>query len=375
MHTHYTSHMDINVTKPFLPPFEEYIDLVHRIWDSKQLTNNGYFSQKLEKDLSDYLDVQNVTLFSNGTAALIASIKCLELKGEVITTPFSYVATVSSLLWNNLKPVFVDIEDQSMNLDPTKVVGSINANTSGILPVHCYGNPAKVEDFVTIQEKFGLKIVYDGAHAFGSKCHCGSLLSHGDLTAVSFHATKVYNTFEGGAVISHTCEHKTKLEQLRNFGYSSTQDSMVVTQGFNGKMTEMQAALGLLQLKYIDEVLNKRKSIAELYIGELACIPGIKAMVNIGLHESNYAYFPILITDNYPVNRDQLMLKFKAHGINVRKYFHPLIPSMNIIGWSEAKVKELLPVAYDMSSRILCLPIYPDIEHETLMKIVDILHY
>jgi len=351
------------------------MDLVHGIWNSKQLTNNGYYNQKLEKDLSDYLDVPYVTLFSNGTAALIAAIKCLELKGEVITTPFSYIATVSSLLWNNIKPVFVDIEDQTMNLDPLKVIGSINNNTSGILPVHCYGNPAKVDDFSKIQQTFGLKIVYDGAHAFGSKCHCGSLLSHGDLTAVSFHATKVYNTFEGGAVISHTFEHKTKLEQLRNFGYSSTQDSMIVTQGFNGKMNEMQAALGVLQLKYIDEVLKNRKSIAEIYIRELACISGIKTIVNIGVNKSNYAYFPILIEDAYPLNRDQLIAKFKANGINVRKYFYPLLPSMHLIGWSEAKVKELLPVAYDLSSRILCLPIYPDIDHEILMKIADILHY
>ena len=236
--------MDINVTKPYLPPLEEYIDLMREIWNSKQLTNNGHFSQQLENDLSDYLDVPNVTLFSNGTAALIASIKCLELKGEVITTPFSFIATTSSLLWNNIKPVFADIERHSMNLDPTKVVQAINTNTSGILPVHCYGNPANVEEYLNIQEKFDLNIVYDGAHAFGTKCHCGSLLSHGDLTAVSFHATKVFNTFEGGAVISHTSKHKKKLEQLRNFGYSGTLDSMIVNQGFNGKMNEMQAALG-----------------------------------------------------------------------------------------------------------------------------------
>ena len=277
-------------------------------------------------------------------------------------------------MWNNVKPIFVDIEEETLNLDPIKASFAINENTSGILPVHCYGNPAAVDKYLNIQEEFDISIIYDGAHSFGTKCHCGSLLSHGDLTAVSFHATKVFNTFEGGAVISHTREHKIKLDQLRNFGYSGTADSLVINQGFNGKMNEMQAALGLLQLKYIDVVLRKRKNIADIYSSQLSCVAGIKIMANIGVNESNYAYFPILIEDSYPISRDKLYDKFIANGINVRKYFYPLIPSMPLIGWSEAKVRELLPIAFDISSRIICLPIYPDIEPEILQKIIDILY-
>mgnify|MGYP001390328009 CR=1 FL=1 len=367
--------MTINVTKPYLPPFDEYVELMKVVWDSKQLTNNANYSRILENNLCEYLDVPNVTLFSSGTTALIAAIKCLDLKGEVITTPFSFIATTSSLLWNNIKPVFVDIEERTLNLDPFKVVDVINENTSGVLPVHCYGNPANVDEYLNIKERFDLNIIYDGAHSFGTECSCSSLLSHGDLSAVSFHATKVFNTFEGGAVISHTAEHKMKLEQLRNFGFSGTADSLIVNQGFNGKLNEMQAALGLLQLKYIAEVLKSRKAIADLYLKNISNITGIKPMINIDTYKSNYAYFPIIIEDSYPLDRDALHCKFKENGINVRKYFYPLIPSMPIIGWSEDKIRDLLPIAYDISSRIICLPIYPGLELDNQNKIISILHH
>lgn len=367
--------MTINVTKPYLPPFNEYVELMRTVWDSKLLTNNANYSKTLEKNLCEYLDVPNVTLFSSGTTALIAAIKCLDLKGEVITTPFSFIATTSALLWSNIKPVFVDIEERTLNLDPSKVVDVINKNTSGVLPVHCYGNPADVDEYRRIKQKFDLNIIYDGAHSFGTEYNCSSLLSHGDLSAVSFHATKVFNTFEGGAVISHTGEHKMKLEQLRNFGFSGNADSLVVNQGFNGKMNEMQSALGLLQLKYIGEVLKSRKTIADIYLKNISSIVGIKPMINIDTYRSNYAYFPIIIEDSYPLDRDALYSVFKANDINVRKYFYPLIPSMPIIGWSEDKVRDLLPIAYDISSRIICLPIYPDLELENLKKIIGILHY
>lgn len=367
--------MTINVTKPYLPPFDEYVVLMKAVWDSKQLTNSADYSKTLEKKLCEYMEVPNVTLFSSGTTALIAAIKCLDLKGEVITTPFSFIATTSALLWNNIKPVFVDIEERTLNLDPSKVIDAINENTSGVLPVHCYGNPADVDMYLKIKEKFDLDIVYDGAHSFGTKCHCGSLLSHGDLSAVSFHATKVFNTFEGGAVISHTDEHKIKLEQLRNFGFSGNADSLVVDQGFNGKMNEMQAALGLLQLKYIDEVLKSRKAIADIYLKNISSITGIKPMINTDICRSNYAYFPVIIEDSYPLDRDALHCKLKENGINARKYFYPLIPSMPIIGWSDDKIRDLLPIAYNISSRIICLPIYPDLELDNLKTIIDILNH
>ncbi|EGH24737.1 aminotransferase, partial [Pseudomonas amygdali pv. mori str. 301020] len=263
----------IPVTRPLLPPLEEFIPYLEHIWESRQLTNGGPFHQQLEKELAEYLGVQHLSLFSNGTRALMTAIQALRIKGEVITTPYSFVATAHSLLWNSLTPVFVDIDPGTYNLDPERIEEAITPATTAIMPVHCYGIPCDVDRIQQIADRYGLKVIYDAAHAFGVQHRGQSLLNHGDLSVLSFHATKVFNTFEGGAIISPDAKTKQRIDYLKNFGFAD--EVTVVAPGINGKMSEINAAFGLLQLKYIDEALLKRQRIDERYRDALATVPGL----------------------------------------------------------------------------------------------------
>ena len=360
---------NIYVTKPFLPPLEEFIPYLRRIWDNRILTNGGEFHHKLETELSKYLGVKYVSLFCNGTLALVTALQALEISGEVITTPFSFVATSHSLWWNNIKPVFVDIEPDTFNLNPSKIERAITSKTTAILPVHVYGNPCDVNEIKRISDKYGLKIIYDACHAFGVKKNGESILNFGDLSVLSFHATKVFNTFEGGAIICHDEETKRKIDFLKNFGFAG--ETTVVSPGINAKMNEFQASLGLLQLKYFKKILSKRKIIADRYRESLKNISGIRFIEDIQGIEHSYAYFPILIEDDFPAKRDEIYDYLKRHGIYTRRYFYPLISDFPFYRDLESSRKENLPVADFISERIICLPIYYDLTKENLFKICE----
>ena len=356
----------IFVTKPSLPPLEEFIPYLEQIWDNKIITNNGPFHKQLEDALCNYLGVPYISLVSNGTIGLIVALKALNIKGEVITTPYSYVATAHALSWNKIKPIFVDIDPNTLNLDPKKIEAAITTNTSAIMPVHVYGNPCDVDMIEVIAKKNNLKVIYDAAHAFGVECHCGSILQHGDLSILSFHATKVFNTFEGGAIISQNKKTKDHIDQIKNFGFTG---EMTVEQiGINGKMSEFNAALGLLQLKQIDNDIKKRKKVDETYRQGLKDILGVKCLTYTNMEKGNYSYFPIFVDDNYPLTRDQLYYKLKENCINARRYFYPIITEFpmyqNAIDLTCAK---------KISEKVICLPIYSKLEIKDTRLILDII--
>lgn len=361
----------IYVTKPTLPPLEEFIPYLEKIWDNKTLSNCGPFHQQLEKELCEYLGVEYISLFTNGTIALITALQALKITGEVITTPYSFVATSHSLLWNGITPVFVDIDPETLNIAPSMIEAAITANTSAIMPVHCYGYPCDVESIQKIADNNNLKIIYDAAHAFGVQCHCGSVLNHGDLSVLSFHATKVFNTFEGGAIVCPDLETKNRIDQLKNFGF--VDETTVVESGINGKMSEFNAALGLLQLKYIDEAVAKRKYIDALYRKNLQNIKGIKCLSSQSDVCLNYSYFPIKVESNFPVSRDDLYDFLKAQNIFTRRYFYPLISDFPMYRNFPSADKRNLPVATLSANQILCLPIYPDLEISMIERITNLI--
>jgi dTDP-4-amino-4,6-dideoxygalactose transaminase len=359
----------IFVTKPYLPPLEELLPYLQDIWATRILTNNGQFHQQLEDELAKYLGVKYVSLFTNATIALITSLQALRIVGEVITTPYSFVATSHSLLWNGLTPRFVDIEPNTFNLDPSKIEAAITTKTTAILAVHCYGFPCDVDAIDEIGERYGLKVIYDAAHAFGVDCHCGSVLNHGDISVLSFHATKVFNTFEGGAIITNDLKVKTRVDHLKNFGF--VDETTVVAAGINGKMSEFQAALGLVQLKHIDVLIEKRRKVDQLYNLGLSKVKGITLPSNLMTSKKNYAYYPILIEDDFPISRDQLYDKFKEFGIYTRKYFYPLISDFPMYRGFDSASHTNLYFANKIASKILCLPIYPDLTEEEILTVVD----
>jgi len=348
---------NIYVTKPFLPPLEEYYPYLEKIWASGVLTNGGQFHQELENALCKYLGVQHLSLFSNGTIALITALQALEITGEVITTPYSFVATAHSLLWNNIKPVFIDIDPDTLNLDPSKIEAAITPETTAIMPVHCYGNPCDVDAIDAIAKKHDLKVIYDAAHAFGVRCHCGSLLKHGDLSILSFHATKVFNTFEGGAIISPDATTKQRIDQLKNFGF--VDEVTVTTAGINGKMSEINAAFGLVQLNHVDYAIAERKEIDSFYREKLSGIEGITFLDAAGSSTQNYSYFPILVNENFPLSRDGLYQQLKDKDIYARRYFYPLISQFPMYSNLPSANIENLPNATKAAEQVLCLPIYP----------------
>ena len=361
----------IYVTQPFLPPLEEFTAYLEQIWKNKTLTNGGPFHQQLEKALCEYLGVEHIALFNNGTIALITALQALKITGEVITTPYSFVATAHSLLWNGIEPVFVDIDPNTLNLDPSKIEAAITSKTTAIMPVHCYGHPCDVDAIQEIAKRHNLKVIYDAAHAFGVDCHCGSVLNHGDLSVLSFHATKVFNTFEGGAIVCPDAQTKHHIDQLKNFGF--VDEVTVDVAGINGKMSEINAAFGLVQLSHIDAALEARKKVDALYRSLLKDVDGIKCLEDAGEKVANYSYFPILVDENYPLTRDELYQKLKDHNIFARRYFYPLISEFPMYKGFSSSNSTKLPVALKASHEVLCLPIYPSLEAEDQMHIVSLI--
>lgn len=359
----------IYVTQPFLPPLEEFIPYLEKIWKEKWLTNNGSFQRQLEVKLADYLGVSQMSLFTNGTIALITALQALRITGEVITTPYTFVATAHSLIWNKNKPVFVDIDSETFNIDPDKVEAAITPQTSAVLAVHVYGTPCDTEKLQQIADIYGLKLIYDAAHAFGVNQNSKSVLSNGDLSILSFHATKIYNTFEGGAIVCKDEKLKQRIDYLKNFGFAD--EVTVMAAGINGKMNEFQAALGLLQLDYIDQCIASRGAVATQYRKELKDLTGIQLLPSHAEGEENYSYFPILIKADYPLTRDQLYSKLREQEIYARRYFYPLVSDFPMYrGLPSADINNL-PVAKRISEMILCLPIYPGLESYEQKRVID----
>lgn len=361
----------IYVTRPHLPPLQDFIPLLEEIWSNKILTNGGPFHQKLERALCDYLGVDHIALFSNGTLALVTALQALRVGGEVITTPFSFVATAHSLLWNGIKPVFVDIDPITLNLDPRRIEAAITPQTTAIMPVHVYGTPCDVDAIQRIADNYNLKIIYDAAHAFGVQVDGRSVLRWGDLSVLSFHATKVYNTFEGGAIVCPDARTKLRIDQLKNFGF--VDETIVVAPGINGKMSEVCAAMGLLQLGHIGPALDRRAAIDATYRNELADIPGIQCVEFPGASANNHAYFPILVGPEFPLDRDGLYHALRSHDIYTRRYFYPLISEFPMYRGLPSAHRENLPVAHEVARHVLCLPIYPGLESVDQKRVIDVI--
>jgi dTDP-4-amino-4,6-dideoxygalactose transaminase len=361
----------IYVTQPHLPPLEEFIPYLEQIWENKILTNNGPFHQQLEQALCAYLGVEHLSLFTNGTVALVTALQALRIGGEVITTPYSFAATSHSLLWNSIKPVFVDIDPDTCNLDAKLIEQAITPQTTAIMPMHCYGNPCDVEHIQTIADTYGLKVIYDAAHAFGVQYKGESLLRHGDLSVLSFHATKVFNTFEGGAIISPDAKTKKRIDHLKNFGF--VDQVTVVAPGINGKMSEVSAAMGLLQLDYIDSVLARRNEIELRYRAALADVEGLSMLEQPSDTKGNASYFPIFVNANYPLSRDALYQKLIDAGIHGRRYFYPLLSDMPMYRGLPSAKPEALLAAHRVANAVICLPIYPSLNNEQVDRITELI--
>lgn len=360
------------VTQPALPDLKEFIPYLERIWKSKILTNNGPFHKQLEKELADFLSVPYISLFTNGTLALMTALQVLRITGEVITTPYSFVATTHSLWWNNIKPVFVDIEPEFGTLDPEKIERAITPQTAAILPVHVYGNPCKVERIQEIADTYGLKIIYDAAHCFGVKYKGVNICNYGDLSVLSFHATKVFTTLEGGALVCHDAATKKRIDYLKNFGFAN--ETTIMSPGINSKMNEVQSALGLVQLKNIKRYIEKRKTVAQKYRGYLKNIKGVSILPIPSHTESNYAYFPIFIDKHkYGMDRDALYEKLKKNNIFGRRYFYPLISQFSMYKDLESSAPQKLQNACKIAEEVICLPIYPDLATSIIKKISEII--
>lgn len=363
---------NIYVTQPSLPPLEEFIPYLKDIWESKWLTNQGKYHEQFEEELADFLGVKYVSLFANGTLALVTALQVLRITGEVITTPYSFVATTHALYWNNIKPVFVDIEPNYCNINPEKIEAAITPQTTAILPVHVYGNPCNVKAIQEISDIYGLHLIYDAAHAFGVDINGESILNCGDLSVLSFHATKTFNTFEGGAIVCHDEKMKKRIDYLKNFGFAD--EVTVVAPGINAKMNEFQAALGLLQLKYFDKYVDRRKIITEKYRKGLANIKGIRFLKKVNGVKHNYAYFPIFVDKKeYGMKRNELYEKLKKNNIYGRRYFYPLISQFPAYrDLDSAKLSNLL-IAEKITKEVICLPIYPAMDNEVIEKITNII--
>ncbi|WP_205951971.1 DegT/DnrJ/EryC1/StrS family aminotransferase [Pantoea stewartii] len=363
---------NVLVTSPLLPPLEEFIPYLEKIWQSKQLTNGGPFHQQLEDALAEYLGVEHICLFANGTLALVTALQALRVTGEVITTPYSFVATSHSLLWNGIKPIFVDIDPVTCNIDPAKIEAAITPNTSAILPVHCYGIPCDVHGIQRIADNYGLKVIYDAAHCFGVKQDGMSVLNHGDLSVLSFHATKVFNTFEGGAIICPNASVKRRIDFLKNFGFAD--ETTVVAPGINGKMNEVQAAFGLLQLEHLNDAFVRRADVFEKYATALGSVKGLSfSHIPQGL-SWNYAYCAVFIDEQYfPMSRDALYELFKKEDIYVRRYFYPLISAFPMYKSYPSAQTDNLREATRRSQQVLCLPIHPSLSVEEQDKVIEII--
>ncbi|MET0382466.1 MAG: DegT/DnrJ/EryC1/StrS family aminotransferase [Burkholderiaceae bacterium] len=364
----------IYVTQPELPPLEEFMPYLREIWDGRVLTNGGPFHRMFEAALCEHLGVGHVCLFTNATIALVTALQSLRIAGEVITTPYSFVATAHSLMWNGIKPVFVDVDPVTLNLDPAKIEAAITPRTTAIMPIHCYGTPCDVEAIQRIADDYDLKVIYDAAHAFGvrrrEEGELRSILRHGDLSVLSFHATKVFNTFEGGAIICPDAKTKQRIDHLKNFGFVN--ETTVVATGINGKMSEFNAALGLLQLKHVDDAIARRGAVEALYRASLRDVPGLRMLDRPAGATPNHSYFPILVGPGHALGRDGLYQRLRGEGVMARRYFYPLISDFPMYRGLPSADPAALPVARGASDQVLCLPIYPSLDDADVRRIARI---
>ena len=362
----------ITVTSPLMPSLEDLNVYLKDIWQRKWVTNNGHFHKELEKALCEYLGVPFISLFTNGTLPLITALQALRVTGEVITTPFSFVATTHSLWWNGIKPVFVDIDPETCNLDPDKIEAAITPHTTAIMPVHVYGRPCDTERIQAVADKYGLKVIYDAAHAFGVKVNGESVLNAGDMSTLSFHATKVYSTIEGGALVMKDEQTKRRIDYLKNFGFAG--ETTVVAPGINSKMDEVRAAYGLLNLKQVDRAIAGRQHVAEMYRSALRGVPGIRIMEDVPGVRHNYAYFPVFVdAEQYGMSRDELYFKMKEHNVLGRRYFYPLISTFSTYRGLESARPDNLPVATRIAEQVICLPMYYGLTDEDVERIINLI--
>ena len=361
----------ITVTSPLLPDLEEFHALLKEIWSSKWITNNGSFHQQLEKELADYLKVPYLSLFTNGTLPLITALQALRITGEVITTPYSFVATTHSLWWNGIKPVFVDIDPSNCGIDPNKIEAAITPKTTAIMPVHCYGKPCDIKVIQEIADKYGLKVIYDAAHAFGVEINGESILNAGDISTLSFHATKVYNTIEGGAMVVKDEQTKKRIDYLKNFGFAN--ETTVVAPGINSKMDEVRAAYGILNLRQVDKAIAARQKVAQTYRKELRNVEGITFFDDMPGVRHNYSYFPIFVDkEKYGKTRDQLYQELKSKNILARRYFYPLISDFSTYRGLPSAKRDNLPEAYKIADSVLCLPMHHELSYNDIERILKI---
>lgn len=360
----------ITVTSPLLPDLEDFNELLKEIWKSKWITNNGDFHKRLEKELAEYLKVPYLSLFTNGTLPLITALQALRITGEVITSPYSFVATTHSIWWNGCKPVFVDVDPSNCGLDPNKIEAAITPKTTAIMPVHCYGKPCDVKGIQEIADKYGLKVIYDAAHAFGVEVNGESILKAGDMSTLSFHATKVYNTIEGGALVMHDEKTKLRIDYLKNFGFAG--EITVVAPGINSKMDEVRSAFGLLNLRQVDEAIEKRHLVAIKYRKALKNIPGVSYFDDMQGVRHNYSYFPIFIDkEEFGMSRDQLYEEMKKENILSRRYFYPLISEFSTYRGLPSAAKENLPNAHKLADSVLCLPMHHELTEEDIERVLS----
>ena len=362
----------ITVTSPLLPNLDEFNEMLKDIWASKWITNNGDFHKQLEAELCTYLKVPYISLFTNGTLPLITALQALRISGEVITTPFSFVATTHSIWWNGIKPVFVDIDPSNCGIDPDKIEAAITPKTTAIMPVHCYGKPCDTERIQAIADKYGLKVIYDAAHAFGVEVNGESILNKGEMSTLSFHATKVYNTIEGGALVMHDEQTKKRIDYLKNFGFAG--ETEVVAPGINSKMDEVRAAYGLLNLRQVDACIDARRQVAVRYRDALRDVKGICFFDDMPGVRHNYSYFPIFVNaEEYGMTRDELYFKLKEHNILGRRYFYPLISTFSTYRGLSSATADNLPNATRIANEVICLPMHHELSEKDLNRILDVI--
>lgn len=362
----------ITVTAPLLPDLEELNTLLKEIWDSKWITNNGSFHKQLEKELAEYLKVPYISLFTNGTLPLLTALQALRVTGEVITTPYSFVATTHSIWWNGCKPVFVDIDPVTGNIDPEAIEAAITTKTTAIMPVHVYGKPCDTKRIQEIADKYGLKVIYDAAHAFGVEVNGESILNAGDMSTLSFHATKVYNTLEGGALVMHDAETKKRIDYLKNFGFAG--ETSVVAPGINSKVDEVRAAYGILNLRQVDAAIEARHRVAVKYREALRPVEGITFMDDMPGVKHNYSYFPIFVdAEKYGMTRDELYEKMRSHNVLGRRYFYPLISTFSTYRGLPSAAPENLPKAHKMADSVICLPMHHELSAEDIDRVLELI--
>lgn len=366
-----TTKNPVYVTQPALPPLAEFIPYLEEIWTSRRVTNKGQYHQELQTALCKFLGVKYISLFANGTMALLIALQVLRIQGEVITTPYSFVASTHAIQWNGLKPVFADIDPKTLTLDPAKIEAAITPQTTAILPVHVYGTPCDLDQINYLADIYGLKVIYDAAHAFGVKKGGQSVLNFGDLSVLSFHGTKVFTTFEGGAIVSHDAAMKKRIDFLKNFGFAD--EVTVVGPGINGKMNEFQAALGLLQLEYLPDQLAKRQEFSLRYRQQLRGVPNLRTLREPPDTEQNYSYFPIFIENTKGMcRRDVVYERLKQSSFFARRYFYPLISRFPTYRRVPSATPENLQVAERLSSEVICLPLHPELQISNVDAICDI---